>query len=48
MNTKIIKVDFSPRGKSLREMKKTRTEEKKDLRIDDRINKAISRSWGVA
>jgi hypothetical protein len=48
MNTKIIKVDFSPRGKSLREMKKIRTEEKKELRVDDRIDKAIARSWGVA
>jgi hypothetical protein len=48
MHAKIITVDFSQRGKSLREMKKTRKEEKRNLRMEERIRKAIASSQGVA
>ncbi len=42
MKAKIIKVDFTPRGKSLREMIKTRQREKNYKRTEDKIRRIVN------
>lgn len=43
MKARIIKVDFNPRAKCLRELEKTRKEEKKYEKIEARIRDNIKR-----
>lgn len=41
MKAKIIQVDFTKRGKDLRNLQKERKEEKKEVLIENRIRQAI-------